>query len=148
MTIRFINILSGRDSQKDVSMKDFAELITDYFDGNKLENDTPFGHDFKKTIYEENGKLIGEVSFQFDSLSAVGLYKYDEVSPFMLNVGSFVNGEEFESSNGRHGGEKMPVVFWDKSTRNFSWNTTIQRDSAETVNLIDRFRDWKKSQKN
>lgn len=144
--IKYINIISSKDDDRDVSMKDFAELITDYYEGKKLEDEYPNVKNMKKRLYEENGVLCGELSFDFDSLSSVKIFKYDKDSPFMLVKDGFSN-ETMDDFNGEMIDEKLPVIFWNKNTKNFKWSTTVSSDLSNTVSLLEPFKNWEKTSK-
>ncbi len=146
--IRYINIASQKDDGRDVSLKDFGELITDYLEGKKIDEEYPDVSNIDKKLYEENGVLVGEVTFDFDSLTHVKLFKYDKDSPYMCLVKEAFNSEEYESSNGDYGGEKMPVLFWPKNQKEFKWTNVVSKDMNETVGLVNDFKDWQKRQKN
>ncbi|TAL67696.1 MAG: hypothetical protein EPN82_13700 [Bacteroidetes bacterium] len=147
-TIKYINILSQKDNEKDVSMKDFAELITDYIEGDKIQNDFPGISNVKKRVFEENGVLCAEFSFDFDSLNQIKLFKYDKDSPFMLMVKESFSNEEYVESNGEYNINNMPVIFWNKNTKEFSWKTKVATDSANTISLLEQYKSWDKSRKN
>lgn len=144
--IKYINIISTKDEDRDVSMKDFAELITDYIEGNKIENDFPDVKNMKKRIFEENGVLCGELSFDFDSLSSVKIFKYDKDSPFMLVKDGFSN-ETLDDFNGEMINDKLPVVFWNKNTKNFSWSTSVSSDVSNAISLLPHYQNWEKTNK-
>ena len=145
--IKYINILSQKDNEKDVSMKDFAELITDYIEGDKIQNDFPGISNVQKKIFEENGMLCAEFSFDFDSLNHVKLFKYDKDSPYMLMVKESFSNEEYVESNGEYNINNMPVVFWNKNTKEFNWKTRVATDSNNVISLLDQYRAWSKNKK-
>jgi hypothetical protein len=144
--IKYINIVSTKDEDRDVSMKDFAELITDYVEGKKLEDEYPNVRNMKKRLFEENGVLCGELTFDFDSLSSVKIFKYDKDSPFMLVKDNFSN-ETLNEYNGEMIDEKLPVVFWNKNTKNFTWSTTVSSDISNAVSLLSQYQNWEKTNK-
>ncbi len=142
LTIKFINILSMKDDTTDVSESDFEELIASYIDGNEIEADFKNAIIRGKRLFEEEGVLCGEVIIDFNDLASVGLFKYDEKSPFMFNVGSFLDSESFLKSNGEYGGEVMPVVFWPGSLRTFELTTYITSPDENTVSLLKEYINW------
>lgn len=142
-TIRFINILSSNEDGKDVSKKDFETFIEDYYEGPRYKEDYPGAYNFEKKFYEENGVLCCELTFDFDSLGTVGLFKFDDDSPYMFYNSSFSN-EEIAETNGVLGGDKMPIIFWKKNIKTFEWKTNVQKDLTETVSLLERFKEWEK----
>ncbi len=75
----------------------------------------------------------------FEELSQVGLYQYEDKGPYMINVGSFLEGESFLTSNGEYGGDIMPVVFWPKSTETLSLTTYVTSPDESTVGLLSLY---------
>jgi hypothetical protein len=73
-TVRYINLVSQDDEEQDVSFKDFAELVTDYLQGNKFEEENPQFSVTDKKLYEKDGVLIGEFSFTFTSWDSTGFF--------------------------------------------------------------------------
>lgn len=142
--IKYINIVSTKDEERDVSMKDFAELITDYLEGKKLEDEFPNVKNMKKRLFEENGVLCGELTFDFDSLSSLKIFKYDKDSPFMLVKDGFSN-ETIDEFNGETLDEKLPVIFWNKNTKNFKWSTTVSSDVSNATSLLSQYQNWEKA---
>jgi hypothetical protein len=145
-TIRFENIHSESDDTLDVSKDDFAHLIDAYVKGNKLEMDNPGFHNVQKRLFEENGVLVGEITFTFDSLSVVRMFKYDNASPYMYLASTSMSSEHFLSSNGTLGAQWMPVVFWPKSTREFVIKTRVTSEVSYQRSLVKFFREWKAKQ--
>jgi len=144
--IKYINIVSTKDEDRDVSMKDFAELITDYVEGKKLEDEFPNAKNLKKRLFEENGVLCGELTFDFDSLTTVKIFKYDKDSPFMLVTNNFSN-ETLDDFDGQMIDDKLPVVFWNKNIKKFTWSTTVTSDVSNAVSLLSHYQNWEKTNK-
>lgn len=143
--IKYINIFSTDDNEKDVSFKDFGELVSDYLDGNKIEQDFPGIRDVKKRIFIENNTLCGEISFAFDSLSQVKLFRYED-GPYMYYINSSSSpSEKFEVSNGTFGGDKMPVIFWNKSTKDFQFRTMVTEDVTGKRSFVKLYKMWQSS---
>ena len=96
-TITFQNIFSQDDDSADVSTSDFDELISEYLNGSKFEEENPRLHVTGKRLYEEKGELMGEVSYTFAHADSAG---------FILNAGCpvvfipGVNSETVVESNG------------------------------------------------
>lgn len=138
LTIKYVNIFSGMiDSTGEIDT-DYDELITMWLYGKKLESDFPGATNFRKRIFEENGKLCGEVSMEFDDLQKVRLYQYNNKGPIMFSL-TAVNddGENFDKSNGEYGGEKMPVIFWPEDTRTLQFITKIAEPDSTCVSMLD-----------
>lgn len=144
--VKYINIMSQKDDGKDVSLKDFGELINDYLQGDAVPDDLDFLNNIKKDLYIEDGKLVGEMSFEFDSLSHFNIYRYDENSPWMLLLGSDMTSTEVLETNGDYGRINAPIIFWDKKTKKMSWKILNQEDMSEMVSMNDLFKDWKAKQ--
>ncbi len=147
LTIKYINIMSIMDDTLDVSEEDFEVLISEYLNGNKIENSFPGAQNIKKRLFEENGILCGEVIMDFDNLEDVKLYRFKDMGPFMLNLINFDESEVYKSSNGEYGGEIMPVVFWDGNSKNIELTTQYTSPDNTCVNLLSRFRSWSEAAK-
>lgn len=142
LTIKFINILSLKDDGNDVSKTDFEDLINNYIDGHEIDDDYSTAIIRSKRLFEEDGVLCGEVIIDFDNLADVGLYQYDNKSPYMFNVGSFLDSENYLKSNGEFGGDIMPVVFWPKSLKSFNLTTFVNEPDETTLSLLDEYKNW------
>lgn len=142
-TITYHNIVSAKDDGKDVSFKDFAELVTDYLEGTKLEDEMEGCRNVKKRIYEEKGQLMGEITFDFDTLSTVKMFRYDDTSPLMMYMGG-MSSEKYADGNGEFGGESMPVVFWPAKSKDINLTTTVTEIDTSHVSLVDHYAMWKK----
>ncbi len=141
--ITFTNIMSKKDNDKDVSMKDFAEIVTDYHEGDRLERDMEGIRNVRKELYEKNGVLCGKISFDFDSLGSIKIFSYDKNSPYMINISKF-NSEEYVSSNGSYGGADMPICFVEKSKKKIYLKTSMTKPDESTIGLVEDYRMWKK----
>jgi hypothetical protein len=139
LTIKFINLMSMKDDTADISESDFEELLNTYLNGEQLESDFENAVVRNKRLFEENGVLCGEVIIDFNELSHVGLYQYEAKGPFMINIGSFLEGESYLSSNGEYGGDIMPVVFWSKSMENLSLTTYVTTPDESTIGLLSLY---------
>lgn len=144
--VTYHNIVSTKDEGRDVSFKEFAELITDYLEGTKPEDDMPGARNVRKRIYAEGNALNAEMTFDFDSLSTLKMYKYDDKSPVMMHLSS-MNSETFEASNGVHGGESMPVVFWPSNATTLTLMNSVTKLDSTHVSLLPHYEAWKKTQK-
>ncbi len=147
-TIKYVNILSQKENEKDVSMKDFAELITDYIQGDKVNNDFQGIKIINKKVFEENGVLCAEFSFEFDSLKHMKIFQYDKDSPYMLLIQNSYSSEAYDSSNGEYNLDSLPIIFWKKGTKDFEWKTKLTSDLSNTVSLLDQYKAWEKNKKN
>jgi len=145
--IVYRNILSKDDDGKDVSFKDFGELVSDYLNGDKLEKEYGDIRDVKKRLFVEDGLLCGEMIFSFDSLSQAGLFQFDQDSPLMLYLeqSMFGSNEKYIESNGFYDKDVMPVIFWKRNSRELRLTTQVLEDTTGTRNLVKLYTLWKQS---
>ena len=143
LTIKYYNIMSSKDDDLDVSKEDFDDLIKDYIKGDEIEKTYPNASNVKKRLFEENGKLCGEVKMDFSNLAAVKLYKHSKKGPYMLAFTDGLSSESYIESNGSYGGKIMPVVFWSKKLKKLTVVTKIEDDTDDTISLLKHYNDWK-----
>ncbi|HCV43972.1 MAG TPA: hypothetical protein DGH68_10850 [Bacteroidetes bacterium] len=141
-TIKFTNILSEADDTVDISADDFNQLIEFYLQGTQLEKENPGFHNVKKRLFEEGGVLCGEITFTFDSLGSVRIFKYDGDSPYMYGVGSPLSSEQYIESNGLLAREWMPVVFWPKDARDLYIKTKVVSEVSFQQSLLKNYKTW------
>ncbi|MBN9400082.1 MAG: hypothetical protein J0I17_07900 ['Candidatus Kapabacteria' thiocyanatum] len=141
-TITYYNIVSTKDDGKDISFKDYAELVTDYLEGTKLEDELVGCRNVTKRLYTQGDKLCGEISFDFDSLSTVRMYRYNAAAPLMMYVSGLSN-ETYATSNGTWGGERMPVVFWAANAKELTLQNTVTEIDTGHVGLAPQYEQWK-----
>ncbi|NWF49434.1 MAG: hypothetical protein HXY49_02710 [Ignavibacteriaceae bacterium] len=149
-TIKFVNLISQKDDGKDVSFKDYGELVTDYLEGNRFESDNPYFTVTDKKLYEEEGMLVGEVAFKFSSIDSIGFFrdKDCDCSPFIYYLGTM--SETFIETNGTYlgGGTKdFPAISWTKKSNEFYFRTAVQQELDETVSLLPLYKTWKDTKK-
>lgn len=144
-TIRFVNILSESDDSTAAS-EDFDDLVNGYLLGTKIEKGNPSFHNVKKRLYEQDGVLVGEVSFSFDSLSVVRLFKFDAGSPVMFFLGDRRTSEQLVETNGTYGRDWMPVVFWPASATELTIRTRIAPQALQRRSLLHDYREWQAAQ--
>lgn len=140
--IKFINIMSEADDTVDISNDDFHQLIDFYLQGNQLEKENPGFHNVKKRLFEQDSVLCGEITFTFDSLGSVRIFKYDANSPFMYAVGSPLSSEQYVESNGMLGRDWMPIVFWPKDSRDLYIKTKIVSEVSFHRSLLQNYKAW------
>jgi hypothetical protein len=142
--ITFENIMSVQESDnEDEVTKDYTQLLTDYVKGKRFEQENPSYYNVKKRLFEKDGKLNAEVTFDFLSYEDVGLFRLDGKGPWMFHAGALnqMSAETFESSNGTHGGRKMPVVFWSESTAEFKIRTQFEEpEKGVTRSLLPLYK--------
>ncbi len=144
-TIKYINLLSSSDDSTDVSAEDFEELLSNYIYGHAMETDFPEAINIQKRLFEENGVLCGEVTMEFDDLSAVKLYRYQNSGPYMMNIGLFLDTETYFESNGEYGGDHMPVVFWPERSKVLTLTTYVTTPDETSFSLVDHYREWREN---
>ena len=145
-TIRFVNILSESDDTLDITSDDFQQLIEFYLEGNQLEKDNPGYRNVRKKLYEQDGVLVGEISFTFDSLSVLRLFKFDKDSPYMYFVGHPLSAEQYVESNGTYGRDWMPVVFWPKDLKEITLRTKVVSEVSYQRSLLKNFKEWQEAE--
>jgi hypothetical protein len=141
-TIKFINIMSEADDTVDITADDFHQLIDFYLQGDQLEKENPGFHDVKKRLFEEGGVLCGEISFAFDSLESIRVFRYDGDSPLMYPVGSPLSSEQFIESNGLLPRQWMPVVLWPKDARDLYIKTKVVSEVSFQKSLLPSYKQW------
>ena len=146
LTVKYINIESNINN-KDTELKpevqmqnDFNDLKNRFVDGTEAEHDFPDAKFISKRLFEEDGKLCGEIVFEFDEISQVKLYRHNNSGPFM-----FFSSDSVISGNGIAGPKYMPVVFWDSVNKIFNL-TTKMSDDTTSVSLIDLWKQDKQKQ--
>ena len=147
--ITFTNIVSEPDdSSKDNSKDDFNNaLITEYYQGRKIEESYKGTRNIKKRLYLDEDRLMGEVTFDFDDITKLGFYRFKGEGPYMyytISDGYFTSGQ-FEASNGTYGDEKtMPVIFWDANARDFYFKIALSTPNVVHHSLAKFYTDWVK----
>ena len=148
-TILFTNISSEPGDTADVSKDDFNSLITEYYQGRKIETENRGMRNVRKHLYKVDGKLMGEIQFDFDDLADVGFYRYKDSGPYMyytVGEGFFTSGQ-YEASNGSYAGEKMPVIFWEPDQREFYLKMSLSTPQEVRRPLVALFQDWETKQR-
>lgn len=145
-TITFVSILSESEDTLDITADDFQQLKEFYLEGSQFEKENPGFKNVRKRLYAQNGVLMGEVSFEFDSLSAVRLFRFDRSSPLMYFVGSPLSAEQLVETNGTRGPDWMPVVFWNRETSELYVKTKVVSEVPYQRSLLARFLEWQATQ--
>jgi hypothetical protein len=129
--ITFFNILSAEEG-KDVSLNDYK-----YLKGTKFEDFYPQYFNFNKRLYEQDGRLIGEITFDFSHYEDAGLFRYQNKGPWMYFIGmkSDVGVDHYDTSNGTLGSDQMPVVFWPDGTTEFKISSKFERSDLDLHQL-------------
>jgi hypothetical protein len=147
--IKFINIMSDRKDSTTTLENDYKELVDSYLNGDKLKEEIPGTKNIKKRLFEEDGQLCGELSFEFDDITSLRFYKYKETGPWCYYLGYTPFGvmggsETYFSSNGDFAGEHMPLVFWEGDQKEFKLKTSLNQPSGTTTSLLGT---WKENNK-
>ena len=146
-SVIFYNLISVEDDEQDVSFKDFGELVTDYVEGTRFEDDNPGYNVTNKEIYEENGLLVGKVEFTFEDIRSIGFYKAKDCdcSPLLYYMGDF--GETYSESNGNYLGaeDDFPMIEWEAGTEEIFLKTIVQEDLESTHSLLPLYKNWKET---
>jgi hypothetical protein len=146
----FTDISSERgDDTVSLATEDFNSLIADYVEGKSFETANPGLKNIKKRLFLQDNKLMGEVTFEFDKISDIGLYKHDANGPYMyytLVDGYFTSGQ-YKSSNGSYGGEKMPVVFWPATATELYLKMALSTDQTPRSSLVANYENWQKKRR-
>ncbi len=146
-SVTFYNLISIDDEEKDVSFKDFGELVSDYLEGTRFEEDNPGYTVTSKEIYEENGGLNAKVEFTFNDVSSIGFYKSKncDCSPLFYYMGDF--GETYSESNGNYLGlnDEFPMIEWDAGSKEFYLKTIVQEELEGSRSLLSLYHSWKES---
>ena len=140
-------ILDYEDEEKNVSFDDFGELISDYIEGQKFEEENPNYTVTDKRLFEENGILMGEVTFTFNSLEDAGFYRHGccENSPYMYYLGSL--SETFKECNGTYLGvnREFPIIIWQPDAEAFYYKTSFKEDMSNTHSLLPLYKTWQET---
>jgi hypothetical protein len=146
--IIFYNLVSVEDDEKDDSIKDFGELISDYIEGTNFEDDNPNYRVTNKELFETDSTLAGRVEFEFNNFREIGFYKSEncDCSPLMYFLGDF--GETYSESNGNYLGEEndFPVIVWQSDTDEIYIKNSVQDDLTGTHSLLNLYRTWKENE--
>ncbi len=141
--IKYINIMRTQDSNATIET-DYQEFAANYLNGNKPEDEMLGVKNVKKRLFEEDNHLCGEITFDFDDITALKFFSYKgKVWTFALTGNSIFGGNEsYFSSNGTFGGENMAVIFWDGSEKEFNFKTTVSQNDKKNESLLEQ---WKKN---
>lgn len=144
-TITFYNIVSAEEDSSDVSVRDYTELVNQYLKGKKFEDGHPAYTNVRKRLYERDGKLTGEIIFDFSSPDLVGLYRYKDKGTWVYYMGysssaNDMSVEKFESSSGEPAGDRIPLIFWPEGTTDFTVTTLLTPVDRSTRSLLGLYK--------
>ncbi len=119
-TIVFYNLKSMQEDESDRALTDYSRLIDTWLHGNEFERANPALYNVQKRLFANKEQLNGEISFDFYHYGDIGLYRHNDVGPWMyyayLNTSEI---EQFDTTNGQFGGDYMPIIFWPEKTTTF-----------------------------
>ncbi|HWF44439.1 MAG TPA: hypothetical protein VG537_07350 [Candidatus Kapabacteria bacterium] len=151
-TILFTGISSSPGDSDEVIKEDFSTLIAQYYQGRKIEMDNKGMKNVHKRLFKKDGKLMGEITFDFDDVSSLGFFRYKNSGPYMFYTvaeGFFTSGQ-YEASNGSYLGEKMPVIFWDPQTAisdGLYYTMSLSTPQEPRKSLVPEFDRWQSKQR-
>lgn len=145
-TIRFVNVMTESDDTTATAESDFDELVGGYLQGTKIERSNPGLRNIRKRLYEQDGVLVAEISFAFDSLASMRLFKFDGSSPIMYYVGDRYTNEQLVETNGTYGRDWMPVVFWPSGSGELFLRTRMVSQASQRRSLLREYREWQAAQ--
>ena len=145
-SVKYINIMSDLKDSTSTPDSDYQTLIDSYYKGDKLSEDLIGAKNLKKRLFEEDNRLCGEVTFDFDDITKLKFYKYKDNGPWCYYISIFTMGllggsESYFSSNGVYGGESMPVIFWEGNQKEFKFKTTSTTPGKTTTSLLQLWKD-------
>ena len=110
--------IRSMDEEADNSVADYTKLVNEYIKGKEFEEQNPLFTNVKKRLYEDKGRLMGEITFEFLTPEDVGLYRYKGEGPWMYHTEAMNNlsSERYDTTNGNHGGDRMPAVSYTHLT--------------------------------
>ncbi len=143
-SIKYINIMSKKDKEdltaEDEAKADYNELMDKYINADEVEKGFPGCKMTSKRLFEENGKLCGEIIFEFTDLAQVKIFQYNKKSPFQYYI-SALGSETYLSSNGNKAPDFFPVINWENKVKIMTLSTAVNEPNQETTSLLSY---WKK----
>ena len=147
--ILFYNIVSQLDDGKNVSFKDFGELVDDYLNGTRFEDDNPKLKVTGKKLFEKDGMLMGEVAFNFENRDSIGFFitKNCDCSPIRYHLSNY--NETFIESNGKWlGGDgNFSAICREDGSGERYLKTGAQGGGTEANSLLPMWKTYKETAK-
>ncbi len=143
--ITYVDISSEQgDDTVSLAKEDFESLVADDLEGKSFESANEKLKNVKKRLFVADGKLMGEVTFEFSELAAIGLYKHQNEGPFMFYTlaDGFLTSGQYAASNGSYGGDKMPIVFWPSNTTEFYVKMALSAPETPKTSLATNYIAW------
>ena len=146
--IIFAGIASTPGDSATAIEEDFNSLVAEYYQGRKIELANPGMKNVHKKLFQKNGKLMGEIDFDFDDVADIGIYRYKGSGPYMYYTVSegFLTSGQYQSSNGTYLGDKFPIIFWDSTARDLSYTMTLTTSQESKKPLLANYERWQKDQ--
>jgi hypothetical protein len=143
-SILFSGVSSSPGDSVAAVNEDFNSLIAEYYQGRKIEEANPGMKNVRKKLYKEDGELKGEIDFDFDDVSDLGIFRYKNSGPLMYYTVSegFLMSGQYESSNGTYMGEKLPVIFWDSTQTDLFYRLTLSSPQEPKTSLLAKYDQW------
>ena len=142
--IRFVDICSVDAEGEEGVVEDFDLLINDYVQGNYFEEENAQLNVTDKKLFEENGILVGEITFEFASLTDAGLFRYDECDCCPIMLIELTLGETIGQSNGKLADGVDGIYLWDKDESDISFSTVFEATDSGKVSLLPMYNEWLK----
>ena len=146
-TILFSGVASSPGDSVEAVNEDFGTLIAQYYEAHKVEMERGMKN-IHKRLFAQDGKLMGEITFDFDDISDLGFYRYKNSGPYMFYTvadGFFTSGQ-YEASNGSYMGEKLPVIFWDSGQRELYYKMALSTPQEPRTSLLAAYDRWQSKQ--
>ncbi len=146
--IIFTGLASSPGDSVQAVNEDFNTLIAEYYQGRKIELQNSGMKNVRKRLFEQDGKLVGEIDFDFDDVSSLGVFQYKNSGPYMFYTvadGFFTSGQ-YESSNGTYMGDKFPVIFWDSTQRELFYQMSLTTPQESKTPLLADYQKWQARQ--
>jgi hypothetical protein len=143
LTIKYNNIFSKNNDEeltaREELEQDYEELINDYMKGDQLISSFPNAKLVSRRLFEENGKLNGEVVYQFSSIDQVHLFQTSSKGPYMylLNTFSF---ETVQSTNGMMGPDYFTALYWANKLKVLTFKTSLDEMDEVSTTLLPMWR--------
>jgi hypothetical protein len=138
--IKFINIMRSQDSLSNAE-QDYQELVNSYLNGYKPEDEMLGVKNVKKRLFEEDNRLCGEITFEFDDITTLKFYDFNnKVWSYYIGSSAFNlmgAAEKYFSSNGTYAGDNFPVIFWESRQKEFEIKTSSTEPSEKTEGLLE-----------
>lgn len=139
--IIYTDIASLQEDDHDRSLEDYTALVNEWLYGSQIENRFTGILNPQKRLFVLGDALHGEVVFDFQHYSDVGLYRHNNQGPWMFYAARYSsNVEGFDTANGSFGGDVMPVVFWPEKTTSFRIVNGFNPNERPTVSLLPLYK--------